>query len=70
MQLIKRGLLRRFHGVVVWEYDTIFNTRYFIINSEITVLSNRTRSAVLHIRTQVAVSGRVMLPDTHTHAYP
>ena len=28
-------LLRRLHGVVVWEYNTIFNTKYFIINSKI-----------------------------------
>ena len=29
------GLLRILHSVVVWEYDTIFNTKYFIINSKI-----------------------------------
>ena len=41
------GLLRRLHGVVVWEYDTIFNTKYFIINSKITALFSHNRSAVL-----------------------
>ena len=35
VQAIKRGLLRWLHGVVVWEYDIIFNTKYFIINSKI-----------------------------------
>ena len=30
-----RGLLRMLHDVVIWEYNTIFNTKYFIINSKI-----------------------------------
>ena len=39
------GLLRRLHGVVVWDYDTNFNANYFIISSEKTALCNCNRSA-------------------------
>ena len=47
-----------------------FNTKYFIINSKITALCNRNRSAVLaYIYTQVAVDSRVMMPDTHTYTH-
>ena len=66
--LLADYFLIRLHGVVVWEYDTIFNTKYFIINSKITALCNCKHSAMLaYIHTQVAVDGRVMMPDTHIH---
>ena len=40
-------LLIRLHGVVVWKYEIVFNTKYFIINSKITALCSRNRLAVL-----------------------
>ena len=70
------GLLRRLSGVVVWEYNTIFNTKYFIINSEGTALCRSNCSAVLafiyihtYIHTQVAINGRVIMADTHSPAH-
>ena len=48
------GLLRRLHGVVVWEYDTIFNTKYFVISSKITALCSQSFSGVsMHIHTYI-----------------
>ena len=41
------GLLKRLPGVVVWQYDTIFNIKHFIINNKMTALRSRNRSAVL-----------------------
>ena len=46
MALLADYLLIRLHGVV-WEYETIFNAKYFIINGKITSLCSRNRSAVL-----------------------
>ena len=66
------GLLRRLHGVVVWEYDTIFNTKYFIINSKITALCNCKHSAMLayiHTSSCRQESDDAVLTHTHTHAY-
>ena len=47
MVLLADYLLIRLHGVVVWEYETIFSIKYFMINNKITALCNRNRSAVL-----------------------
>ena len=47
------------HDVVLWEYETIFNTKYFI-NIKITTLCYCNRSAVLtdtYKHRQVAVIG-------------
>ena len=68
-------LLIRLHGVVVWKYEPVFNTKYFIINTEITILCNRNRSVVLtciymQTRTQVVVYWRREMADTYTHPYP
>ena len=65
-------LLVRLHGIVVWEYNTIFNTKHFIINSKITALYSRNRSAVLtyiyiNTHTQVAAYWRVKMTDTHPY---
>ena len=60
--LLTDYLVIRLHGVDVGEYETIFNTKYFIINSKITALCSRYRSAVLtyiYINTQVAVYWKV-----------
>ena len=63
------GLLRRLHGVGVWEYGTVINTKYFIINSKITALCNRNRSAVLayiYIHTHTSCCRRESDYDRHT----
>ena len=53
--LIISILLSR-HGVVVGEYETIFNTKYFIIICKITALHSRNRSALLtYIHTYVTL---------------
>ena len=70
------GLLRRLHGVVVWEYDIIFNTKCFIIYSKISSLCNRNRSVVLayiwrHTHTSSCRRESDDDRDTHTqiHVY-
>ena len=69
-----RGLLRRLLDVVIWEYNTIFNTKYFIINSKIlsyvVAIVQRRQHTYTYIHTQEAIDGRVMMTETHTHAYP
>ena len=53
------------------QYETIFNTNYFIIDSKITYLHSFNCSAVLayiYIHTQVAVYWRVKMTDTHPYA--
>ena len=47
LELLADCLLIRLHVVVAWEYETIFNTEYFIINRKIIGLCSRNRSAVL-----------------------
>ena len=54
--LLADYLLITLHGVVVWKKETIVNAMYFIINSNITPLRSRNRSAVLtYMHVQVAV---------------
>ena len=61
-------LLTRLQRVAVWEYETTFSTKCFIINSKMTVLCSRNCSAVLTcIYTQVAVYWRVNMTDTHSY---
>ena len=68
VRLLLNGLLIRLHDIVMWEYETIFNTKYFIINSKITALCNRNRLPVLtYIHTQVAVYCRGEMTETHTY---
>ena len=53
--------------VVGWEYETIFNAQYFIINTKITALCSCNRLAVLtcvYLHTLVAKGY-----DRHTHTY-
>ena len=46
----------RLHGVIVREYETLFNANYFIINNKITALCSCNCSAVLtYLHTKVAV---------------
>ena len=47
VELLEDCLLIKFHGVVAWKYETTFNIKYFIINTEITALYNRNRSGEL-----------------------
>ena len=71
--LLADYLLIRLNGVVVWEYEIIFNTKYFIINSKLTALHSCNPSSVLnihiatYIHTQVAVYWRVKIIDTHPY---
>ena len=54
VELLADCLLIRLHGLVAWEYDTILNTKYFIINTKTMALCNCYRSVVLiyiHIHT-------------------
>ena len=74
--LLADYLFIRLHGVAVWEYETIFNTKYFIINSKIIDLCSCNRTAVLtytyihtHTHTQVAVYWRGESTNTHTHTH-
>ena len=67
-----RGLLRRLYGVVIWEYNTIFNTKYFIISSKPVVLCNRNRSVVLayiYLHTHTRSYRRESDDDRHAHTY-
>ena len=69
--LLADYLLIRLHGVVVLEYETIFNTKYFIINGKTTALCSQNRSAVLtYIATQVVVYWRVKMTFTYKHPHP
>ena len=57
----------------LWEYGTIFNMKYFIINNNIAALCSRNRLAVLtctYIHKQVAVYWRVKMTHTHTYTFP
>ena len=38
MGLLVGCMLIKLHGVVLWEYETIFNTKYFIFNRKIIAL--------------------------------
>ena len=63
------------YGVVVWEYETMFNTKNFIINSKLTALCNCNHSTVLNIYTYASnclLKGGVKMSDTqtcNTHAW-
>ena len=62
--LLADYVLTRLHGVVAWEYETIINTKYFMVNSKITALCSLNRSAGLtymHTHTQVAAYWRVKM---------
>ena len=72
VRLLADYLLIRLHGLGVWEYETIFNSKYFVINRKITVLCSRNHSAVLtYIYTEVALleSEDDRHTDIHTHAW-
>ena len=68
-------LLIRLLGVVVWEYEMVFNTKNFIINSKIIVLCSCNRSVVLtYIYKPTCVSScwlesEVKMIHTHTHPH-
>ena len=67
-----RGLLRRLHGVVVLEYDTIFNTKYFLINSKMLPYAVTIVYGVsIHIRTYThkKFSTEEWWWQTHTHIH-
>ena len=75
--LLADCLLIRLHGVIVWEYEAIFNTKYFIIIGKITLMLSQTFNGInirihTNTRTQVAVYWRCEMADTHTyiHFYP
>ena len=64
--------LIRLHGVVVWEYEIVFNTKHFIINSKITTLSSRNHSAVftyIYIDTDTSSCLLVSEDDRHTYIH-
>ena len=65
-------LLIRLPGVIVWEYETIFNTKNFKSNT-ITALCSRNRSAVLTYRYIHKHTSSCLLEsedDGHTHTNP
>ena len=47
VELLADCSLIKLHGIVARDYETIFNSKYFIINAKITALCNRGRSVVL-----------------------
>ena len=64
--------LIRLHDAVVWEYETISNTKYFIISSKITTLCSRNRSAVptyIYIHTQTTSFLLESDNDRHAHIH-
>ena len=65
-------LLIRLYGVVVWEYETIFNAKYFFINSKISAIYSCNPSAVLTctcIFTQITADWRIEWNDRRTHIH-
>ena len=62
------------HGVVVWEYENIFNAKYFLISSRVTALCSRNRSAVLtyiymHTHKVLSTGEWRWQTPTHTQAW-
>ena len=55
-KLLADCLVIRFHVVVEWEYESIFNTKYLIINSNRTACSRNRLAVLIYIYIQ-----------THTH---
>ena len=70
--LLTDYLLIWLHGVVMWEYEIIFNTKCFIISGNITVLCRRNRSVVLtyiYIHTHTCSCLLESEDDRHTHIH-
>ena len=68
--LLADSLWIKLHGVVVWVYETIFNSKYLINNNKITALCSRNRLAVLtciYIQNHTQVTLLERGNDRHTH---
>ena len=66
--LLVDHLLLRLHAVVVWEYETIFKTKYFIVNSKITTLCSCNRSGVVtYVYTHTHTSTCLLERENDTH---